>query len=88
MFLSGVQFRIRLDSRLKHAGMTVFGKKINLTQQAAGNMTRSDSNNCQSDLLVRGLNARGSKPVTRLKRYLNAQFSVECGVGKNAAAGY
>jgi len=23
--------------------MTVFGKKINLTQQAAGNMTRSDS---------------------------------------------
>jgi len=31
------------DSRLKHAGMTVFGKKINLTQQAAGNMTRSDS---------------------------------------------
>jgi hypothetical protein len=39
MFLSGVQFRIRLDSRLKHAGMTVFGKKINLTQQVAGNMT-------------------------------------------------
>jgi hypothetical protein len=27
MFLSGVRFRIRLDSRLKHAGMTVFGKK-------------------------------------------------------------
>ena len=25
MFLSGVQFRIRLDSRLKHAGMTDFG---------------------------------------------------------------
>jgi hypothetical protein len=24
----GVQFRIRLDSRLKHAGMTVFGKEI------------------------------------------------------------
>ena len=42
IFLSGVQFRIRLDSRLKHAGMTVFGKKTNLTQQAAGNMTRSD----------------------------------------------
>ena len=38
----GVQFRIRLDSRLKHVGMTVFGKKTNLTQQAAGNMTRSD----------------------------------------------
>jgi hypothetical protein len=37
MFLSGVQFGIRLDSRLKHAGMTVFGKKISLTQQAAGN---------------------------------------------------
>jgi len=43
-FYRGVQFRIRPDSRLKHAGMTVFGKKINLTQQAAGNMTRSDSN--------------------------------------------
>jgi len=28
MFLSGVQFRIRLDSRLKHAGMTVFGRAI------------------------------------------------------------
>jgi hypothetical protein len=28
MFLSGVQFRIRLDSRLKHTGMTVFGKEI------------------------------------------------------------
>jgi len=27
MFLSGNQFRIRLDSRLKHAGMTVFEKK-------------------------------------------------------------
>jgi hypothetical protein len=25
MFLSGVQFRTRLDSRLKHAGMTDFG---------------------------------------------------------------
>ena len=37
MFLSGVQFRFRLDSRLKHAGMTVFGKEISLTQQAAGN---------------------------------------------------
>jgi hypothetical protein len=35
MFLSGVQFRIRLDSRLKHAGMTDFG--FSLTQQAAGN---------------------------------------------------
>ncbi len=43
-FYRGVQFRIRLDSRLKHAGMTVFGKKINLTQQAAGNMTRGDLN--------------------------------------------
>jgi len=26
-FYRGVQFRIRLESRLKHAGMTVFGKK-------------------------------------------------------------
>ena len=25
MFLSGVQFRTRLDSRLRHAGMTDFG---------------------------------------------------------------
>ena len=37
MFLSGVQFRTRLDSRLKHAGMTDFGEAIYLTQQAAGN---------------------------------------------------
>ena len=50
MFYSGVQFRTRLDSRrrtdpseamwrtrLKHAGMTVFGKKSSSTQQAAGN---------------------------------------------------
>ena len=27
----------RLDSRLKHAGMTVFEKKISLTQQTAAN---------------------------------------------------
>ena len=38
-FYRGVQFGIRLDSRLKHAGMTVFGKEIGLTQQAAGNWT-------------------------------------------------
>ena len=31
----GVQFRIRLDSRLKHAGMTVFGKKTSSMQQMA-----------------------------------------------------
>jgi len=31
------QSEFRLDSRLKHAGMTVFGKDISLTQQAAGN---------------------------------------------------
>jgi len=37
IFLSGVQFRFRLDSRLKHAGMTVFGKEISLSQQAAVN---------------------------------------------------
>ena len=37
MFLSGVQLRTRLDSRLKHAGMTDFGLAIYLTQQAAGN---------------------------------------------------
>jgi len=37
MFLTGFQFRTRLDSRLKHAGMTDFGWAIYLTQQAAGN---------------------------------------------------
>src|SRR4026208_2436259 len=37
MFVSGVQLRIRLDSRLKHAGMTDLGSPIDLTQQAAGN---------------------------------------------------
>jgi hypothetical protein len=37
MFLSGIHFRTRLDSRLKHAGMTDFAKKIGLTQQAAAN---------------------------------------------------
>jgi hypothetical protein len=37
MFLSGVQFRTHLDSRLKHVGMTNFGLVIYLTQQAAGN---------------------------------------------------
>ena len=37
MFLSGVQIRIRLDSRLKHAGMTDFDLAICLTQQATGN---------------------------------------------------
>ena len=34
MFLSGGQFRILLDSRLIHAGMTVFGKEIRSTQQS------------------------------------------------------
>jgi hypothetical protein len=29
-----VQFRIRLESRLKHAGMTDFGSAINVTQKA------------------------------------------------------
>jgi hypothetical protein len=43
MFLSGVQFPIRLDSRLKHAGMTGFGNEISLTQQGAGNITLRDS---------------------------------------------
>jgi len=37
MFLSGVQIRIRLDSRLKHVGMTDVGSPIDLTQQAVGN---------------------------------------------------
>jgi hypothetical protein len=36
-FYPGVQSEFRLDSRLKLAGMTVFGKKFSLTQQAAGN---------------------------------------------------
>jgi hypothetical protein len=33
---SGVRSRVRLDSRLKHAGMTEFGEKIHLTQQVRG----------------------------------------------------
>src|SRR6185436_13141652 len=37
MFFSGVQSGFRLDSRLKHAGMTDFGWGIYLTQHAAGN---------------------------------------------------
>ena len=37
MFLSGVQIRIRLDSRLKHAGMTDFALAICSMQQAAAN---------------------------------------------------
>jgi hypothetical protein len=37
MFLSGVQIRIRLDSRLKRAGMMDFGLPIYLTQHAAEN---------------------------------------------------
>jgi hypothetical protein len=34
MYLSGVQFRACLDSRLKHAGMTDFREAIHLTQAA------------------------------------------------------
>jgi hypothetical protein len=37
MFLSGGQIRIRLDFRLKHAGMTDVGWAIYLTQQAPWN---------------------------------------------------
>ena len=37
MFLIGVQFLIRLDSRLIHAGMTDFGLSVVKPQQAAGN---------------------------------------------------
>jgi hypothetical protein len=36
MYLSGVQFRACLDSRLKHAGMTDFGEAIHLTRQVGG----------------------------------------------------
>jgi hypothetical protein len=36
MFLSGVQNRIRLDSRLKHAAMTDFALASYFTRQAAG----------------------------------------------------
>jgi hypothetical protein len=45
MLLSGVQFRIRLDSRLKRAGMTDFGLAIAPTQEAAGSEHASDSRN-------------------------------------------
>ena len=37
MFLSGVQIRIRLDSRLKRTGITDLGLATYLTQQAARN---------------------------------------------------
>jgi hypothetical protein len=37
MFRSEYGSNIPLDSRLKHAGMTVFGKKTNLAQQIAEN---------------------------------------------------
>jgi len=36
VFIGGL-VRIRLDSRLRHAGMTEFGEALSLTQQAAGN---------------------------------------------------
>ena len=36
-FNRGSSFRFRLDSRLKHAGMTIFGKEISSTQHAVGN---------------------------------------------------
>ena len=36
MFLSGVQIRIRLDSRLKHAGMTDFGLAISFDAASYG----------------------------------------------------
>ena len=42
MFLSGVQDRIRLDSRLKHAGMTDLGLVQSWTQQAAENESEGD----------------------------------------------
>jgi hypothetical protein len=42
MFLSGVQFRTRLDSRLKHAGMTDFGKEIRFFAASCGESTHSD----------------------------------------------
>jgi len=35
--LVGVQIRMGLDSRLKHAGMTYFGLAVAKTQQAEGN---------------------------------------------------
>jgi hypothetical protein len=51
MFLSGVQSGFRLDSRLKHAGMTDFGWGIYLTQQAAGNRpTEIEPNQSDNDL--------------------------------------
>ena len=40
-FSPGVQIRIGLDSRLKHAGMTDFGLAVAKTQQAAGNQPQA-----------------------------------------------
>ena len=53
MFLSGVQVRTRLDSRLKHAGMTDFGWAIYLTQQAAGNEPSEIQTNGASGFIFR-----------------------------------
>ena len=49
-FIRGA-FRIRLDSRLKHAGMTVFGKKISLTPQAANELPRSKLRGIRSEIV-------------------------------------
>jgi hypothetical protein len=47
MLLSGVQFRIRLDSRLKRAGMTDSRLAIAQRREAAENEPASDSRNLE-----------------------------------------
>jgi len=76
MFLSGVQIRIRLDSRLKHAGMTELGMGISATQQAAENrsaeieqsLSENNQPTAESIALAWEVNFTGS-------RYLKKFFS-------------
>ncbi len=67
MLLSGIQFRIHLNSRLKRAGMTDFGLAFEQTQEAAGNEHASDSRN----LKLSHCPLRGSLDF-RVKGFLNS----------------
>jgi hypothetical protein len=42
VFIGGLGYQIRLDSHLKHAGMTGIGLVLARTQQAAGNQPEYD----------------------------------------------
>jgi len=75
MFLSGVQSVTRLDSRLKHAGMTDFGKEISLTQQAAGNRPTEIEPSAQSNLADWVVGENSS--IVALTLQLNSALSYE-----------